>query len=44
MGLTVIPSTALKEFARHRLANLPVVVLQAVSAKSTEMDQPIPSP
>lgn len=39
-----ILSTASKEFVRHRLANLPVVIFQTVSEKSTATDQPIRSP
>ena len=44
MGVIKILSTASKEFVRHRLTNLPVVILQTVSEKSAATDQPIPSP
>ena len=43
-GVTKILSTPPQEFARHRLANLQIVIFQTVSEKFAATDQPIPRP
>jgi hypothetical protein len=43
VGAPKAHSTASKEFSRHRLENLPVVIFQTVSEKSAATDQPIQS-